>query len=60
MLISVLFIMGQLLLDWGNGRAGGPAIRTTGMLFLVAQLLSVHFVCPSVSPSVIKFVTLWG
>ena len=49
MLISVLFIMGQLLLDWGNGRAGGPAIRTTGMPFLVAKLLLVHFVCTSVN-----------
>ena len=24
MLVSVLFIMGQLLVDWGNGKAGGP------------------------------------
>ena len=30
MLISVLFIMGQLLVDWGKGRAGGYTPLTTG------------------------------
>ena len=49
MLVSVLFIMGQLLVDWGNGRAGGNlgiglASSTTdsGLVYTLSQIRQVN------------------